>query len=491
MDGGSSEELREESIVRLEQDETENKLDYIFTVDIFNEGVDIPAVNQIIMLRPTQSAIIFVQQIGRGLRKNEGKEFLTVIDFIGNYSNNYLIPIALYGDRSYNKDTVRRMINNGSSIIPGCSTVNFDEITKIEIFQALDNVNLSKLADLRKDYQLLKYELGRIPTMMDFFEHGRRDPYSFIEYTNSYYNFIKKVETDSTQELNDTEMRLLEFYSKEVFNVKRIDEAVLLSLLVAKGRTSLSELNDIVHHNFRYVINDKTAKSIVNLLNGSFLKEADAKKYKIKENITVVKEKEELWFFLSEEYSRLLKGETINSYINDVIRYSFYKYKSIYENRKFQNGFLLYEKYSRKDVCRILNWDKDESSTVYGYRIKNDTCPIFVTYRKSDEIAGSTKYEDRFINSACFSWMTRNRVTLGSSEVVKLKSHKEDNLRISLFIKKSDGEGSDFYYMGEVVPISFNQMTINDDNGRPLPIVNIKFAMVDEVEESIYQYLES
>lgn len=79
-------------------------LDYIFTIDIFNEGVDIPEINQVLMLRPTESPIVFVQQLGRGLRKADDKEYVVIIDFIGNYMNNYMIPIALSGDRSYNKD---------------------------------------------------------------------------------------------------------------------------------------------------------------------------------------------------------------------------------------------------------------------------------------------------------------------------------------------------------------------------------------------------
>ena len=135
LDGSTSEDARETAIRRLEQAEPLDHLDYIFTVDIFNEGIDIPSVNQVIMLRPTQSAIIFVQQLGRGLRKLWNKEYLTVIDFIGNYANNYMVPIALYGDRSYNKDTIRKLINNGSSVIPGCSTINFDLITKERIFK--------------------------------------------------------------------------------------------------------------------------------------------------------------------------------------------------------------------------------------------------------------------------------------------------------------------------------------------------------------------
>ncbi|HDL6583402.1 TPA: DEAD/DEAH box helicase family protein, partial [Staphylococcus aureus] len=78
----------------------EGKINYIITVDLFNEGIDIPEVNQVVMLRPTESSIIFIQQLGRGLRKSANKEYVTVIDFIGNYKTNYLIPIALSGDQS-------------------------------------------------------------------------------------------------------------------------------------------------------------------------------------------------------------------------------------------------------------------------------------------------------------------------------------------------------------------------------------------------------
>jgi superfamily II DNA or RNA helicase len=86
-------EDRERRVAELE----EGRLDYILTVDVFNEGVDIPSLNQVIMLRQTQSAIVFVQQLGRGLRLAEGKDYLVVIDFIGNYNHHVLIPIALFG----------------------------------------------------------------------------------------------------------------------------------------------------------------------------------------------------------------------------------------------------------------------------------------------------------------------------------------------------------------------------------------------------------
>ena len=73
--GEDSQSKREDCIDRLTSDIRPDKLDYIFTVDIFNEGVDIPEINQVVMLRPTESPIIFVQQLGRGLRKAPGKEY--------------------------------------------------------------------------------------------------------------------------------------------------------------------------------------------------------------------------------------------------------------------------------------------------------------------------------------------------------------------------------------------------------------------------------
>ncbi len=110
-------EKRLESVEKLSHGEGEGRLDYIFSVDIFNEGIDVPEINQVIFLRPTESPIIFVQQLGRGLRKAEDKEFLVVLDFIANYQNNYLIPVALSGDNSYDKDVMRKVVGLGTRML--------------------------------------------------------------------------------------------------------------------------------------------------------------------------------------------------------------------------------------------------------------------------------------------------------------------------------------------------------------------------------------
>lgn len=227
LSGASSEEARLEAIKRLESTGSD-KIDYIFTVDIFNEGIDIPSVNQIIMLRPTQSAIVFVQQLGRGLRKTDGKEYLTVIDFIGNYNNNYLVPIALYGDRSFNKDTIRKLIRSGSNLIPGASTVNFDEIAREKIFESIKNANMQKLADLKKDYEDLKHKTGKIPMMIDFIKYGSRDPWLFASYAKSYLNFINRVEDNYKGTVPPDFLQLLELFTLNINNGKRVEESLLL-----------------------------------------------------------------------------------------------------------------------------------------------------------------------------------------------------------------------------------------------------------------------
>ena len=121
------------------------------------EGVDIPEINQVILLRPMEGPIIFVQQLGRDLQKAVGKEFVVFLDFTGAYTNNYMIPIALSGDRSYNKDNIRRYVQEGSRMIPGCSTIHFDEISRKRIFSAIDCVRPNNTKLLCDAYRKLKY----------------------------------------------------------------------------------------------------------------------------------------------------------------------------------------------------------------------------------------------------------------------------------------------------------------------------------------------
>jgi hypothetical protein len=173
--------------------------------------------------------------------------------------------------------------------------------------------------------------------------------------------------------------------------------------------------------------------------------------------------------------------------MSNLIAYGIRRYEDSYQNHD-EDNLVLYQKYSRKDVCRLLNWEHDDSSTMYGYRIKYNTCPIFVTYEKEENITNSTKYEDRFMNDRVFSWMTRSKVSIESQESQQLIHHKETGLKIYLFIKKNDGEGTDFYYMGKATPMAWEQTTIENDDGRQLPIMNFQLYLQHAVRSDIYEY---
>ena len=231
LNGDANEQERQDVFERLAMNESEanvhkQPLDYIFSVEILNEGVDIVEVNQVIMLRPTQSPIVFIQQLGRGLRKADGKEYVVILDFIGNYNNNFMIPIALSGDRTYNKDNIRRYIMEGGRIIPGASTVHFDEISKKRIFASVDNANFSDIKLIKENYTNLKNKLGRIPALKDFDDYGEMDVIRIFDNNSlgSYYKFLVKYEKDYKIRLSQEEEKIVEFISKKLANGKRIQE---------------------------------------------------------------------------------------------------------------------------------------------------------------------------------------------------------------------------------------------------------------------------
>ncbi len=485
--GESSEEQRSDAIDALESDDITDKIDYIFTVDIFNEGIDIPRVNQVIMLRPTQSAIIFVQQLGRGLRKAEGKEYLTVIDFIGNYSNNFLIPIALFGDTSYNKDNLRKLIAGGSNQIPGTSTINFDLISKQKIYAAIDQSNFSQKKDLTKDYDLLKYKLGHIPMMMDFVEHGSRDPFLYVSYAGSYFQFVSKIEVSLENKLDATQLAILKLISNEINNGKRVEESELLSYLIEYGKINYEEFQNLISEKYGYKPSEKTIDSVISNINLYFInKRHTVPGLDSNDLIDCQNQKIEISVFFEAQ----LSNSFFKQFLVDNIVYGLHSFSKSFSLSKFKDGFLLFHKYSRKDICRILNWEKNEESTMYGYSIKYNTCPIFVNYHKEDNIASSTKFEDKFLNNNHFQWFSKPRRNLESKDVSAIRSH-QDILKLSLFVKKSNGEGSDFYYIGDVKPLvdSFEQTSILDDHGKSVGVVKVIFKLEKPVEDSLFNYL--
>lgn len=481
LSGANTQQERENAVRRLSQDDGLDNLDYIFTVDIFNEGVDIPEVNQIIMLRPTESAIIFVQQLGRGLRKVGSKDYVVVIDFIGNYNNNYLIPIALSGDRTFSKDALRAYVMEGICVVPGCSTIMFDKISEQKIFDSINRSNFSTLKQIKAEYVKLKDKVGRIPTLNDFYEFGAIDPQIIISNSDSYHAFLKKAEPEYQAQLGERQEKSLIFVSKEISNGKRLHELAILGELIESEELSIGTLESILD---AYGIKPDIAsiKSAINCLNNKFNIEQERKKYG---NISYCSLDGEI-IRRNATFGMMLKSRAYYSQLQDLLTYAMKVFEKEYRETYRNTNLVLYKKYSKKDVCKLLNWDKNEQGTVYGYRAKHGTCPIFVTYKKSDDISESTKYNEHFINRNIFSWVTRSRRTTESSELQPIIHNKKFGNTLHLFIKKADSEGSDYYYLGIAEPTKAIDV-VQENTG--LPIVSMQLVLKDPVREDIYDYL--
>ncbi len=489
LTGDSSEESRRIAIDLLEQREREGGLDYIFSVDIFNEGIDIPKVNQIVMLRPTLSSIIFIQQLGRGLRKTEDKDYVIVLDFIGNYQNNYMIPMALSGDRSYNKDFLRRFAAEGNSLIPGSSTINFDEVTKQKVYEAINKVRFAQANIIKKEYHYLKQIVGRVPCLKDFYEHGAIDPSIVFKKYKSYLDFLAAMKEESVSvNLSERGMDYIRYISMELGEGKRPHEATIVRLLMGREEVAIDEIREALLLEHEINNDEESIASALRVLQNKFLVNGHRKKF----NNCSFLEVDGETVRRSNEFTSVLEEADFIYWLEDLCDYLAMKYRAEFSERYEWTNLSLYKKYTRKDVCRLLNWQADESSTMYGYKVKHNTCPIFVNYDKYEDISYTINYQDEFINRHRFSWMSRNKLTTQSKELRALDLHKESGLEIHLFVKKEeDKETSEFYYMGLLDVLKMRDTTIADpkNEGEELPIVNVIYRMRHSVREDIYDYI--
>ena len=212
--------------------------------------------------------------------KTEDKEYVVILDFIGNYKNNFMIPIALSGDRSYNKDNVRKYVVSGNSLIPGASTIHFDEISKERIFNAVDKMKGMK-AFIKESYISLKNRLGRIPRLIDFYENEEIDPLIIIREYKTYYAMLKSLEKDQKiEEVSDEELLILEYLSKTVLSGVRPQELELLKLMLYHDEISIEKFQEDVSTKFGYFLNMDGIQSTLNVLGGHFVSnDAEYQKY--------------------------------------------------------------------------------------------------------------------------------------------------------------------------------------------------------------------
>lgn len=479
LSGMHSVEERLHAVARFEQGD----LDYILTVDIFNEGVDIPTVNQVVMLRQTKSAIVFVQQLGRGLRKAPAKEYTIVIDFIGNYTNNYLIPIALFGDNSQDKESLRRRLIEAEErgVLANISSIRFDRVAQKRVLDAVALTKLSSAALLRPALEAMQSRLGRVPRLIDFAESDSTDAVVLATSQRHYPELLRRtLKIENT--LTDGESRWLDFLGNEVLAVKRLAETEVLFELLDGSKRSLDEL---VH---RAAVNADLADagliaSALRTLTFEFLTEAERSRYGI---APVVLEPDGN-YRLSDSFCCALQDD--RAFYNEVHDVLWTARAIVPDKYGDAQPFSLGRQYSRKDASRLLRWRSNMMGTIFGYKVDTDTasCPIFVTYHKADDVTSSTQYEDQLLDTRTMTWFTRSRRTLESTEVKAIIS---DSVSIDVFAKKDDNDGTDFFYLGRARATNSFQTSMVDKDNKPIPVVRVTLRFEEPIPQGLFDYFQ-
>lgn len=449
LSGKDSQETRTNGIHKLEQKERSTGLDYIFTVDIMNEGIDIPAINQIIMLRPTKSAIIFVQQLGRGLRKYPQKDYVVILDFIGNYQNNFMIPIALSGDTSYNKDNIRHYVAEGNRFIFGSSTIHFDKIARQKIYQAIDSAKLSDTALLKNEYLQLKQKLGKIPSIFDFSQFGSIDILKFLDKFKTYHNFLQKYDKDYTIRFNTIQEEILYFISYRFAKGKRIHELLALKLLLKNTSHLLMDIEQVLTTKYHQEFTEQIKVSLIRNLTNLFTISNEQAKFS---NCIFIKESDND-YIISDIFKSVLQDEKFYFQINEILDFALKRYQKYYQNKYKDTNLVLYQKYTYEEVCYLLNWPQKINPNAmagYFYEKTTHTLPVFINYIAPDK--KRVDYTNEFLSNTLITAYSKSNRKLDSSDAKHIYNANEEQNKLYLFVRKpsEDKEAKEFYFLGEI-----------------------------------------
>lgn len=489
LTGKNSTSEREEVIRRIALTKNDDDyIDYIVIVDIFNEGIDIPSINQVLLLRETQSKIIYVQQIGRGLRKRDGKDYLVIIDFIGNYKNNFLIPSALSGENSFDLDKVKNIVIDGTVYCPDGCTLEFEKVAQDIVLENISKNLKAGNASLKKlfitDFKLLEQRLDRMPLLMDFYENNLFSPEHIvkIKHKNKTLGYNESLEQLFNYELNLSDKA--KFYLKVLYSefsiMKRVHESVILRSLLKSSKT-IEELNSEIEE-LLHVDNQMfyTKNAIDHLSDDTFDVDNTRVAFRSKSpsgNLAIIDKGHNILsefrdLYINELYFKILVDDLIETNIN----YSLYQYR--------QNGHIplsLHHEYVRKEIFHLIGDDHNQGISNKGYRYFKNTNSVYIltSLERAD-------YANKLISPELFLWSSQTQRVYGKSE---METDLANNLKTThIFLRKSDGEN--LYYMGTAKVVSWRQET-TEKNGKIYPIIKYEMKFDNLIPDYLYSYLET
>lgn len=466
---------REEYIKKLEDDE--NTLEVIFTVDIFNEGIDIPSVNTVLMLRPTNSPIVFIQQLGRGLRKYKNKEFLTILDFIGNHNKAYLVALAFLGEKRLDKESIKiSLLNNFANL----SNIHIcmDEISKSRILEQIDKENFNSFKHLKEQYLEQKGYLGnKIPKLTDYLHYEQLiNPVNFIDESKSYIEFVQRVEkSDSLKSLcgDDMFLKAVRFID-HLLPVRRVYESAILRYLIDYEHIDISKAESVLKKYLKRV-NSKSVVHSFEYLNQNYFDKAQCARY-LK---TAVYSEGKL--SLSSEFKKVVQNIEYKKIIENSLEYGLLLYERDFGNIDYGMPFFkLYEKYNMLNVALCCNFNKIHSSfRGSGFLKYGDDFFLFITIEK-DKFSSGAKYINDFISNERFNFVSKPSHVQDKGDGQKLCNNKKFGVNLHIFARKSarvDKKTQKFLYLGKADSLDYT-------GNKPVKLeLKLQIPLCDEIYE--------
>ena len=418
-------------------------LEILFTVDILNEGVDIPGVNMVLFLRPTESTTIFIQQLGRGLRKYTNKEYVTVLDFIGNsYKRSVQIAFAL-GSLSENFVMEKRLL---ASLVRDDFTalgladygveIHIDDLSKEEILEYIDKENFNALKYLKQDYFNFKKYIGSefYPRHVDYINNDcAPDLIRFMSIKTrgkkncSYYNFLRGIGEENLPVFTEKQIDFINYLSG-FLPLVRVHEYQIVKLLLDGSKT----YQEIVMYLTETVQGFVPAELEHALTYLQF----------------VEKDKDILRLSVPMD-------DQLLEYVQDLIEYGLIRY--VIDNGN-ETGFKLWLNYRMDQVqLKLL---KNPGNIMVGTYYYDDYVVIFASLKKDLKEADKLNYKDKFLQPDLFQW--KSMTNLPQSHLEKLMK----STFAHVFIRKMTTEN------GLVLPFTYvgkgkmsNPRKTDGDNG--------------------------
>ncbi|MBI0578652.1 DUF3427 domain-containing protein [Neobacillus cucumis] len=404
---------------------------FIFVVDLYNEGIDIPEANTILFLRPTESLTVFLQQLGRGLRLAERKECLTVLDYVGQAHKNYNFEEKFRALIGKTKHSVQHYLENGFFHLPKGCFVQLEKQAKDYILRNIKS-SANTRGNLIAKMKYFEEDTGMSLTLASFLKHYHLSIYDFYGKNGdrSYSRMMVEAGVAPNFEFTDEKVVM-----KRLPNLFHLNSKKLLQFLVKyiDLRTVQNEEEQLMLAIFYY----------------SFYNSHPAN---------------EGFITLEEGVARILAQPEFRDEIKEILQFL---YQSL-ETMEFENDFNFYCplgvhcSYNTSQILAALGYYNESTSPAFREGVKHFESKkldiFFITLNKSEkDFSPSTLYDDYAINEHLFHWQTQSRVAEGSKIAERYINHKKNNHKIALFVreyKKENGYTAPFVFLGTADHVS-------------------------------------